>query len=53
MASEDSDHLGPGLSAIHRLRNLDDLEQAGRREMALGDDQANTGREFLKISLFH
>lgn len=33
MASEDSDQLVPGFSSIHRLSDLSDLDETGRRRV--------------------
>ncbi len=50
MASEDSDQFGPGLSAIHRLRDLSDLDQPVGCEMQAGIDERNANANFSKFS---
>ena len=42
MASEDSDQFVPGLAMVHRLRDLRNLDQAGRREMTVRRDDPET-----------
>ena len=42
MASEDSDQFVPGLAMVHGLRDLRDLDQAGRREMTVRRDDLET-----------
>src|SRR5688572_23653815 len=52
MASEDSDQFGPGLSAVHRLRDLRDLDQPWGCEMQAGIDERHAIRELLEVLLF-
>jgi hypothetical protein len=49
MASEDSDQLGSGLSAIHRLGDLDDVEQPSRRQVMTLVDQLHAQSETVEI----
>jgi hypothetical protein len=49
MASEDSDQVLPGLSVIHRLRDLGDLDQPAYREMVSGGDHLEARGELLEI----
>ena len=51
MASEDSEQVGSGFLAIHRLRDLDDPGQALMREMLAGLDELDAQRELLKVLL--
>ena len=51
MASEDSDQFVSGLAVVHGLRDLCNLDQAGRREMTVRRDDVETVRELLEIRL--
>ena len=51
MASEDSETVGPGLLAVHRLRDLDDLRQACTRKVLARVDQLETLRKLLEVPL--
>ena len=49
MVSEDSDQLGPWFSPVHRLSELSDLDEAGRRRMSTSVDQLHTPCERLEV----
>ena len=49
MASEDSDQLGSGLLAVHRLRDLDDADEPFWTQMLAGIDQAYAPRKLLEV----
>src|SRR5947208_16731672 len=49
MASEDSDQVVPGLSAVHGLRNLRDLDQSTGGQMIASGDHVHAPCELLKI----
>ena len=51
MASEDSEQVGPGLLAIHRLRNLDDVDQPLTSEVTAGVDKLDAIRKLLEVAL--
>src|SRR5437660_132347 len=51
MASEDSEQVGSGSLAIHRLRDLDDLGQSFERKMVTAVDQCHAQRKLLKVPL--
>ena len=51
MVSEDSDYFTSGLLAIHRLSDLDDLNQPFTGQMMTAFDQLDTLRELLKVFL--
>ncbi len=51
MVSEDSDQLGSGLAAIHRLRDLRDVRQAQVGLVDTGVDQRDATSELLEVSL--
>jgi hypothetical protein len=50
MASEDSDELVSRFSPIHRLDDLDNLQQTLTGQMATVGDQFDAGRELLKVA---
>ena len=52
MASEDSDELLPGLSVVHRLSNLRDLDEPFWTEMLPSVCQFDTESELLEVQLF-
>jgi hypothetical protein len=49
MASEDSDHLGSGFPAIHRLRDLDYVDKAAPRKVMPFGDQLHAESKALEI----
>jgi hypothetical protein len=49
MASEDSDQIVPGLSAIHRLRDLDDRDETVDRLVTAGGDELDASHELLEV----
>jgi hypothetical protein len=51
MASEDSEKVGPGLLAVHRLRYLDDRSQPLTREVMARIDELHALRELLEVAL--
>ena len=51
MASEDSDHLSPGFLAVHRLRDLGDLHEPIRAQVATAVDHLDASCELLKVPL--
>jgi hypothetical protein len=51
MASEDSDELVSGFSSIHRLSNLSDLDETGRRPVGAGGDEVDASCELLEVSV--
>ena len=51
MASEDSEQLGPGLLAVHRFRDLDDLGQSLKTEMPAILDHLDAQRKLLEVAL--
>jgi hypothetical protein len=51
MASEDSEEVSPGLLALHRLRDLNDLRHALTREVMARIDQLHALRELLEVTL--
>ena len=51
MASEDSEEFVPGFTLIHRLRDLDDLDETVGSHMAILDHQPYAVRELLKVGL--
>jgi hypothetical protein len=51
MVSEDSDQFRSGLPPVHRLRDLSDLDESCRREMAPSLDELHTRRELLEVRL--
>jgi hypothetical protein len=51
VVSEDSDQLGPGLTAIHRLRYLRDLDQTFEGPMLPDGDELDAARELLEVLL--
>jgi hypothetical protein len=50
MASEDSEKVGSGLLAIHRLRDLHDVGQPLTSEVMTRVDQFNALRELLEVT---
>ena len=52
MASEDSDQVVPGFLVIHRLSDLDDVDEPVRRQMPASLHHLDTTRELLKSSRF-
>jgi hypothetical protein len=51
MASEDSDQLGPGFLAIHRLSDLRNVRQPLRGEMAVRGDELDAAGELQEVLL--
>ena len=51
MASEDSDQLGSGFLAIHRLSDLRDLSEPLKREVVARFDQLDAATELRKVQL--
>ena len=51
MASEDSDQISSGLSTVHRLRDLSNLDQPMGCEMQAGVDERHAIRELLEVLL--
>ena len=51
MASEDSEQLGPGFLAIHRLSDLHNLSEPLKREVAARLDHLDTAGELLEVLL--
>ena len=51
MASEDSEQVGPGLLAIHRLRDLHDVGQSLSGEMVASIDELDTLRKLLEVAM--
>ena len=49
MASEDSDQFMSGLAMVHGLRDLRNLDQAGRREMTVRRDDLEAVRKLLEV----
>jgi len=49
MASEDSDQLVPGFSAIHRLNNLRDLHETVNGQVATRGNKLNAVRELCEV----
>src|SRR6266516_7738586 len=49
MASEDSDQVGSGLPAVHRLSYLDDVDQALTGEVMTLFDRANAKGEAIEV----
>ncbi len=52
MVSEDSDHLGSGFLAVHRLCDLGDLDQTVPGQMSISADQLEAAHELLEVSGF-
>jgi len=52
MVSEDSDQLGPGSLAVHRLRDLRDLDQTVPGQMRFRVDQLEAAHELLEVRGF-
>lgn len=51
MASEDSDQISSGLSTVHGLGYLGDLDDPFRVEMPICRDQVDTACELLEVQL--
>jgi hypothetical protein len=51
MVSEDSDHLSPGLLAIHRLDDFRKIHQTLTGQVQSSIDQTNAARELLEVTL--
>jgi hypothetical protein len=51
MASEDSDQLLPGLSPVHRLRDLCDLDEPLGTQMTIALDDVEARDELLEVRL--
>ena len=51
MASEDSDELVPGFTAIHRLSDFGDLDETASAQMTAFSDELNAPRELLEVLL--
>ena len=51
MASEDSDEVVSGLSSVHRLSDLGDLGEPGRRQVPTAVDELHALRELLEVVL--
>jgi hypothetical protein len=51
MASEDSDQVGPGLPAVHRLSDLDDVQETRMREVIPLSDHAHAQSEAVEVHL--
>ena len=51
MASEDSDELVPGLLPIHRLHDLDDLQETRMGQMATASHELHAVRKLLEVVL--
>jgi hypothetical protein len=51
MVSEDSDHLSPGLLAVHRLDDSRKIYQTLAGQVKSSIDQTNAARELLEITL--
>ncbi len=51
MVSEDSDQLLPGFLAVHRLSDLDDLDQTLAGQMMTAFDQLNAPCKLLEVLL--
>jgi hypothetical protein len=51
MVSEDSDQVGSGFAAVHRLRNLCDVRQARMGQVDAAVDHPDATRELLKVAL--
>ena len=49
MVSEDSDQLSPGFLAVHRFRDLCDLDQTVPGQMSLRLDQLEASRELVIV----
>ena len=49
MASEDSDQIVSGFPSIHRLRDLSDVDETGRRSMRTAGDKFDTSHELLEV----
>ncbi len=49
MVSEDSDHLGSGYLAVHRLGDLRDLYQPVPGQMSIGSDQLEAADELVEV----
>jgi hypothetical protein len=49
MASEDSDEIVPGFTPIHRLDDLDDLQQTTPGQMVTAGHELNAMSELLKV----
>jgi hypothetical protein len=50
IVSEDSDQFVPGLPPVHRLRDLGDLKQARRRDMAPAFDELHTLGKLFEVA---
>jgi hypothetical protein len=51
MVSEDSEELVPGLSSVHRLRDLNDLDETVDRLVTACRDEFDTAGELLEVLL--
>ena len=51
MASEDSEEVGSGFLAVHRLGDLDDLGEALTREVVASIDELHALRKLLEVPL--
>jgi hypothetical protein len=49
MASEDSDQIVSGLPSIHRLSDLSDFDETGRRSVRISGDELDTSHELLEV----
>ena len=52
MVSEDSDHFGPGFLAVHRFRDLRDLDQTVPGQMSVHFDQLEAVHELVEVRCF-
>ena len=52
MVSEDSDQLGPGFLAVHRFRDLRDLDQTVPGQMRFRVHQLETAHELFEVRGF-
>ena len=52
MASEDSDEMHSRLSLVHRLHDLEDVDQTAGREVQTPVDHVDTSTERLEVLLF-